>query len=585
MGTWREPETEHLLPASMSEGKAADEVRQTLSEWTHDTSDDIHTNPSRPVRNDDEKKTQEFQLVVYIESATSDDSYDNLFQDPKKLEYYLKIYEDSQYECRHLLDPNLTWTTQEEKKILRKNDWKVTFFAFCCFTALNFDRYNLGQALADNFLQDNKMTTNDYNLGQTINLICFLASELPSQLILKKLGPEIWIPVQMVAWSIVSMCQAAITNKKGYYATRALLGLFQGGFIADICLWMLYFYTGPELPLRMGIFYILNPMTQVWTALLSLGLLKIKNNTLNHGWQWLFLLEGIGTFVVGVAAFFHMSPSVVKTKKWFRPKGWYTEREEKILVNKVLRDDPTKGLMANHTPVGLKELFKALCDYDLAWIYIMRILVDIGASPTQLYLTLLLRQMGFNTLETNALTIPYSIISCILMLISCWVSERFNERALTLAFQPFWVMICLIPFLAWKGFMKEQWGTYALLTVLLSHAPSWPISITWCLSNSNSVRNRTVLAAVVNIFSQVAAIIAANIYRKDDAPMYRRGNKDLIGIAAGALVWTMLARCWFQWRNYSNLKKWNAMTKEEQDDYMVNTKDEGNKRLDFRFVY
>lgn len=171
------------------------------------------------------------------------------------------------------------------------------------------------------------------------------------------------------------------------------------------------------------------------------------------------------------------------------------------------------------------------------------------------------------------------------MLISCWVSERFNQRALTLAFQPFWVMICLIPFLAWKGFMKDQWGTYALLTVLLSHAPSWPISITWCLSNLNSVRNRTVLAAVVNIFSQIAAIIAANIYRKDDAPMYRRGNKDLIGIAAGAFVWTMLARTWFQWRNYSNLKKWNAMTKEEQDDYMVNTKDEGNKRLDFRFVY
>lgn len=71
----------------------------------------------------------------------------------------------------------------------------------------------------------------------------------------------------------------------------------------------------------------------------------------------------------------------------------------------------------------------------------------------------------------------------------------------------------------------------------------------------------------------------------DDAPLYKRGNKQLIAIAAAAFVLICITRTWFQWRNHRRDKIWNAMTKEEQDDYMHNTTDLGNKRLDFRFVY
>jgi hypothetical protein len=73
------------------------------------------------------------------------------------------------------------------------------------------------------------MTTNDYNTGQTIFYLCFLFAELPSQLISKKLGPERWIPIQMVCWSLIAACQAFMTGKGGFFACRALLGLFEGG--------------------------------------------------------------------------------------------------------------------------------------------------------------------------------------------------------------------------------------------------------------------------------------------------------------------------------------------------------------------
>ena len=102
-------------------------------------------------------------------------------------------------------------------------------FACVTFFALQLDRGNVIQALSDNMLGDLGLNTNDYNTGQTIFYCCFLFAELPSQLISKALGPDRWIPVQMICWSLIAAFQAFIKNKSGYFACRALLGLFEGG--------------------------------------------------------------------------------------------------------------------------------------------------------------------------------------------------------------------------------------------------------------------------------------------------------------------------------------------------------------------
>ena len=99
------------------------------------------------------------------------------------------------------------------------------------FFALQLDRGNISQALSDNMLDDLGMNTNDYNTGQTILYVCFLAAELPSQLISKKLGPDNWIPIQMLSWSVIAICQSRMTGRTGFYVCRALLGVFEGGFI------------------------------------------------------------------------------------------------------------------------------------------------------------------------------------------------------------------------------------------------------------------------------------------------------------------------------------------------------------------
>ena len=99
------------------------------------------------------------------------------------------------------------------------------------------------------------MNTNDYNNGMTIFYCSFLFAELPSQLISKRLGPDNWIPIQMLCWSAVAASQSALQGKTSFYICRFLLGLIEGGFIPDTILYLSYFFTNGELPRRLSWFW------------------------------------------------------------------------------------------------------------------------------------------------------------------------------------------------------------------------------------------------------------------------------------------------------------------------------------------
>lgn len=496
-------------------------------------------------------------------------------------------------------------------------DWRICSFACLMFFALQLDRGNISQALSDNMLNDLGMITNQYNYGMTIFYLSFLCAELPSQMISKKLGPDVWIPIQMSLWSIVAICQCRLTGVSTYYATRSLLGLLEGGFIPDVVLYLSFFYKSKELPIRLSFFWGAYISTQIVSALLAYGILHLRNTTGWAGWRWLFAIEGGLTLLIGILAWFYLPPSPTQTKGYLRGKnGWFNEREEKIMVNRILRDDPAKGGMHNRQGLTPSLLWEALCDYDMWPLYLLGLTWSIPATPITAYLTLNLKALGFNTFETNLLTIPAYVLFLIQLLSWTWISEKWNNRMMIVIVSQVWCFPLILALELLPG-GASPWAWYAcsallvgypyvhailgefslfmyfvhvLLSLSLSLIRHYSLLIIYntvalTSRNAGSVRTRTVGSALYNMCVQASNIIASNIYRTNDSPYYRTGNKVILGIICWSAALIIFTKLYYMWRNKTRANVWNSMTPEQRDDYLRTTKDQGNKRLDFRFAH
>ncbi|KAH8691994.1 putative pantothenate transporter [Talaromyces proteolyticus] len=509
----------------------------------------------------------------------------NPFLDPEVAEYWRLTYEKSQYECRHVFDPALTWSEEEERKLVRRLDWRVCLWACVMFFGLQVDRGNLTQAVSDTFLDDLKLNTNDYNWGNTVFRLAFLFAELPSQLVSKKIGPDRWIPTQIVLWSIVAISQCALTGRRSFLVTRALLGVLEGGFIPDIVLWLSYFYTSRELPIRLSFFWATLSFTSIVTSLLAFAIFHLSGVHGWAGWRWLFLIEGLITLAVGLVSFFMMPASAVQTKTWFRPHGWFNDREVAVVVNRVLRDDPSKGDMHNRQAITPQRLWDAATDYHLWPLYLIGFLAYIPQSPPSTYITLTLRSVGFSKFSTNLLTIPYNVLHIGTLLLLTRLSGWLNEKTLVAMLQGIWTLPCIIALRFWPNVIDDAWGTYALVTVLLSYPYCHAILVGWTSTNSNSVGTRSVSAALYNMAVQVGDIGAFFVYREDDKPKYHRGNTNLLIINIVVIFVFLGTKLYYVYQNRRRDRIWNAMTGDERNNYIKTTKERGSARLDFRFVH
>lgn len=385
------------------------------------------------------------------------------------------------YEGAHLWDPTFTWSASEERKVVWKTDLCCLSVLCLMFFGLQLDRGNLSNALTDNFLKNLKLSTNDYNNGTTIQLVCFLSAEFPVQLLTKRFGFRRVLPLIMIAWSTVSWAQAWIDSRASFYATRALIGACEGGFIPGTILFATYFYTASELGTRLAIFWSSLNIARVISALLAAGILQMRGIHGKPGWFWLFLLEGLLTMSIGIFAFFYLPQSPINTKSVICPKPWYTEREERIMVNRLLRDDPAKGLTGIKEPARWSDIKAAWSDKSMWGLYFIGLIAYIPASPVQAYLSYNLKVVGgFTTFQSNMLTSVSAALQVITMLALAKSSQWFNERTWHCIFGELWVLPCLVALQTLPDTSKLPWERFSIATLSksLSLSPSQVLTTT-----------------------------------------------------------------------------------------------------------
>ena len=295
------------------------------------------------------------------------------------------------------------------------------------------------------------------------------------------------------------------------------------------------------------------------------------------------------------------------------------------MVNRILRDDPAKGLTALKEPATFRDIINTWKDSSMWGLYFVGLVAYIPAAPVQAYLSLTLKRIGFSRFDSNMLSIPSAVLQIVLMLALAFSSNHFMERTWHCIIGEFWCLPLLVALLTLPA-GGHEWGRFTITTMIsgceyfseshtdlqqLTRATDpyfHPIVSAWISENSFDVKKRAITAATYNVIVQVGSVISsrklslnphtllyhvltchpAELYRADDQPYYHRGNKILISICALSLVTFLSQREYLRWLNKRKARAWDAMSNEErvayQADQLEREKD-GNKRLDFRFQY
>jgi D-galactonate transporter len=302
---------------------------------------------------------------------------------------------------------------QLEEAAYKKVTWRLMPFLFLCYVAAYLDRVNVGFAKLQ-MLNDLKFSETVYGLGAGIFFIGYFLFEVPSNIILHRVGARVWIARIMLTWAVLSASTMLVTSPTMFYVIRFLLGVAEAGFFPGIVLYLTYWFPAQRRGRMNALFMIGIPVAGVFGGPLS-GWIMDAFAGVNGwaGWQWLFLLEAIPSVVLGVITLFYLPNSI-------RASNWLSE-DEKVLLEKNIAAD--SGGKTDHS---LKGVFTNPKVWLMAAIYFCSMM---GLYGIGFYLPTLVKATGVKSaLDVGLLTmIPYGC-AVVAMLLVARSADRHRER-------------------------------------------------------------------------------------------------------------------------------------------------------------
>ncbi|WP_225031875.1 MFS transporter [Paraburkholderia sp. XV] len=302
--------------------------------------------------------------------------------------------------------------------VYAKVAWRLIPFLFFCYLCAYLDRINVSFAKLQ-MLQDLGMSDAVYGLGAGIFFVGYLMFEVPSNLILLKVGARRWIARIMVTWGVISAAMMFVSTPTQFYVVRFLLGVAEAGFFPAILLYLTYWFPAGRRSKVTALFMTGIPMSGVIGGPLSGWIMHSMSGAHGiAGWQWLFLLEGIPTVLVGIVAYFYLDDKV-SDARWLRD-------DEKALIEADLQAES-----GHHKLHSLRDGLASPRVLLLSAIYFF---FTMGLYGVSFWLPSLVKASGVSgTLNIGLLSaVPYAAAAVTMVLVGR-SSDRYGERRWHLA--------------------------------------------------------------------------------------------------------------------------------------------------------
>jgi len=301
-----------------------------------------------------------------------------------------------------------------ERRTMRKVYLRLLPFCFCLYLICYLDRANIGFA-ALTMNKDLGLSSYIYGLGAGAFFWGYFLLEVPSNLILERVGARKWIARILVSWGIVSGAFAFVEGPISFFTLRFLLGLAEAGFFPGMILYFTYWFPPYHRARVIAGFMAAIPVAVGMGAPASTALLGLDGLGGFKGWQWLFICEAIPAVILGFFTWFVLTDRP-ENASWLQPdeRGW---------LSAVMAEESTRVRSGRHVSV-----WKSLIDLRviaLGGIHFAQAGVSVGMA---VFVTLIVKQLGHSNMETGWLTAIPFIFGTLGILIWGHISDRMNER-------------------------------------------------------------------------------------------------------------------------------------------------------------
>jgi len=311
-----------------------------------------------------------------------------------------------------------TATDQVREGAYRNVTLHLIPFIFICYLFNYLDRVNVGFAKLQ-MLDALQWSESVYGLGAGIFFIGYVASGVPSNLLLYKLGARKVIGTLMIAWGIASACLMFVTTPSAFYILRFITGMFEAGFFPGIVLYFTNWYPASRRGRIMGLFMSAIPISGLLGSPLSGWMMEFFAD--HHGlagWQWMFLLQGIPTVVLGLLVYVLLNDGIPQAK-------WLSTEEKRLLLADL--DDDERQRRAG---VGTVDSFASVLKNGQVWMLgLVYFCIQMGVYAINFWLPTIVKSLGYASPVTVGWisAIPYLCASIFMI----WVgrsADRHKER-------------------------------------------------------------------------------------------------------------------------------------------------------------
>lgn len=411
-----------------------------------------------------------------------------------------------------------------EKRTLKKITWRIVPFIMILYLIAYIDRVNIGFA-ALTMKEDLGFTASVLGFGAGIFFLGYFLFEVPSNVILHKVGARIWIARVMLTWGLIAGGMAFVDSTTSFYVMRFLLGVAEAGFFPGIILYLSYWFPARHRAGVIAMFMAAAPIAVAIGSPISAALLQMDGIWGFAGWQWMFVIEAIPAVILGIVVFFYMTDRPENAK-------WLKEDERNWLVKTMQDEDVGKNSNQHHS------ILRGLLNPRVLALALVYFGTSAGLYTLSIWAPQIIKDLGVSSMTVGLVNAIPPIISVVAMVLWSRHSDRTGERTWHVAIACMFAAVGLVI----AAGTHNMVGLIAALTIInvgisCSKPPLWSMP-TLFLSGTAAATGIATINSIGNLGGFAGPVMIGWI--KDQTGSYAGGLYFVAGLLVLSTVLTLI---------------------------------------------